>query len=163
MSMLVNYHALSPTEAERVQQLDPDAMDDWLDRRDGGCSIDLDKAWHGLHFTLTGSAWDTSGSLGDLVLGGDEFGEDLGYGPPRWLAAERVATLSAELDDLSVGDFAQRIDFTQLEAQAIYPPIWDRADEQADLTNLLVEAYGQIREEFRRAASAGDGFVVVML
>ena len=47
--------------------------------------FDLDKAWHGIHFLLTGSAWETTPGAGESVLGGDPVGPDRGYGPARLL------------------------------------------------------------------------------
>jgi hypothetical protein len=36
-----------------------------------GSGLDLDKAWHGIHFLLNGSAWETAAGAGEAVLGGD--------------------------------------------------------------------------------------------
>ena len=47
--------------------------------------VDLDKAWHCIHFMLTGSTYDVTQPLGGAVLGGDGVGDDLGYGPARIL------------------------------------------------------------------------------
>ena len=48
-----------------------------------GDELEVDKAWHGLHFLLTGSAWEGSFSWIPVVAGGSEVGDNLGYGP-RW-------------------------------------------------------------------------------
>src|SRR5205809_3698611 len=46
--------------------------------------LDVDKAWHGLHFLLTGAANEERPPLDFLVTGGEEIGdEDVGYGPAR--------------------------------------------------------------------------------
>src|SRR6476661_4451319 len=34
--------------------------------------LDINKAWHGIHFLLTGSAWDIQPGAGEAILGGDE-------------------------------------------------------------------------------------------
>ena len=43
--------------------------------------IDLDKSWHGIHFLLTGAAWEGERPLNFLILGGEEVGDiDVGHG-----------------------------------------------------------------------------------
>jgi hypothetical protein len=45
--------------------------------------LDVDKAWHGIHFLLCGQAWESPFPLG-FILGGEEVGDvDVGYGPAR--------------------------------------------------------------------------------
>lgn len=62
--------------------------------------VDLDKAWHGVHFLLTGSAYDVTGTLGAAVMGGRPVGEDDGYGPPRLLEQPEVAEVAEALSNL---------------------------------------------------------------
>ncbi len=44
---------------------DPDGLDDLLEAEDDAMSVDLDKAWHGLHWLLTGSTDATLTPLSD--------------------------------------------------------------------------------------------------
>src|SRR5687767_14577361 len=49
-----------------------------------GLVTDLDKAWHGIHYLLTGTAAEGGKPLDFLVSGGREVGNvDIGYGPAR--------------------------------------------------------------------------------
>ena len=44
--------------------------------------VDLDKAWHAIHFLLAASAWEGEGLRAFLLVGGKELGDvDVGYGP----------------------------------------------------------------------------------
>jgi hypothetical protein len=55
-------------------------------------STDLDKAWHGIHWLLTGTADSGSEPLCYLLAGGTQIGDiDVGYGPARSFSAEEVA------------------------------------------------------------------------
>jgi hypothetical protein len=105
---------------------DPSQAVSLLDREDD--VLDLDKAWHGIHFLLTGSAWETSPGAGEAVLGGDPIGDDLGYGPARLLSAERVQLVAAGLRDVTPDDLRARFDVAALLAEAIYPQVWDDED-----------------------------------
>lgn len=41
-----------------------------------GEGVDLDKAWHGLHYLLTGTAWEGEPPLNVLAAGGREVGTE---------------------------------------------------------------------------------------
>ena len=60
----------------------------------------VDKAWHAIHFVLTGRVWDIPGDnvLGQMVLGGEPVSEeDFGYGPARLLSKETTAQIAEAL------------------------------------------------------------------
>nr|WP_294817796.1 YfbM family protein [uncultured Sphingomonas sp.] len=80
--------------------------------REEGDEIDLDKAWHGLHFTLTGSGWATGAPLSFLVEEWPEIGDvDVGYGPAKAIRAVDVA----RFNDALAG-------FTAMDLRAGYRP-----------------------------------------
>src|SRR5687767_190483 len=95
---------------------------------DLGERISIDKAWHGLHFLLTGSAEPTTGDASLVVMGGAEIGDDGGYGPARYLEVNEVRRVSAALQALSVADLQGRYDAAAMEAMDIYPGGWDDAE-----------------------------------
>lgn len=161
--MIMQWDALSPSEAERVLGLDPDGFFEWIEAAEGRSSFDVDKAWHAIHFTLAGDAWSTEGDLGAVVLGGEPFGEDMGYGPPRWLDPATVAAMAARLDSIDPAAFAARVDCAAMTAHDIYPSVWDRADERDDNLAWLTQSYATLRDAYAAAASAGQGFVVSLL
>ena len=85
MSMIMQWDSADAATAETVRSMNADAFMEWLEDVDGRISFDVDKAWHAVHFTLTGDAWNVDGALGQIVLGGEPFGEEIGYCPARWL------------------------------------------------------------------------------
>src|ERR1700722_3238791 len=77
----------------------PDTISDYLagypdDAADAGeayADLDVDKAWHGLHFLLTGTAWEGAPPLDFIVKGGRQIGDvDVGYGPARAFSSADV-------------------------------------------------------------------------
>lgn len=72
--------------------------------------LDLDKSWHGIHYLLTGTDWQIGEGAGAAVLGGDELGQDGGYGPPRLLGPDTVRAIAAALDALDVEALRARFD-----------------------------------------------------
>jgi hypothetical protein len=63
---------------------------------------DLDKAWHGLHYMLTKSAWEGEEPLNFLLKGGVEVGDiEVGYGPARVFTSEEVHQINAALKPIA--------------------------------------------------------------
>ena len=59
--------------------------------------LDLDKAWHGLHFLFTGTAWEGTEPANFLLSGGIDLGDDESWGPVRGLEPEVVRRIAAFL------------------------------------------------------------------
>lgn len=159
MGMIAVWVAVPPQEADRAAALDGDAFVDWSEAH-GGAELDLDKQWHALHAVLTGTAWDAEGPLGAAVLGGEEFGEDQGYGPARLLGADAVAATAAALDDLGPDGFAARQAATSLAELDVYPSgvAWDHPDERA----YLLDSFRSLADFYRAAAAAGHAMILAV-
>lgn len=82
--------------------------------------LNLEKSWHVLHYLLTGKIEEAAPPLGNAILGGKEIGEDLGYGPARFLTAENVREVASALALISKDDLAKRFDLNAMKAANIY-------------------------------------------
>lgn len=99
----------------------------------GAGFVDLDKAWHCLHYLLTGSARDGEGPLAFLLKGGAPVGdEDLGYGPPRVFRPLEVATIADALANVSQRSLMPRFDLKKLEKLEVYPGRWSEVNLRSD-------------------------------
>ena len=130
MSMIGNYYALPPGELKELKD-NPDKLEDAIFEAESFDEnfFDVDKAWHGIHYLLTGSDWQGELPLFNAVLGGKEFGsEDLGYGPPRYLTKEEVQELNEALEKISWNELEKRYDPLTMSKLEIYPDIWDDED-----------------------------------
>jgi Domain of unknown function (DUF1877) len=135
VSMILVGRRLDADELSRLTK-DPSLTEELLDEDDDEHqdederprALYLDKAWHGLHFLLTGSAWDTTDGAGEAVLGGEEIGDDVGYGPARLLRPDRVSAIAAGLRDVEGDTLRARYDAAALTAADIYPGVWDEPD-----------------------------------
>jgi hypothetical protein len=121
------WQRLSKSSQPTTQRFEPAAE---------GAEIDIDKAWHGIHYLLTGNSWvakdGSSSLLGFLVSGGSEIGDvDVGYGPARLFKSDEVATLASALSPLGRADLSQRYVVADLVAAEIYPMIWDDPEDDA--------------------------------
>jgi hypothetical protein len=91
--------------------------------------IDLDKAWHGLHYCLTQDIGEGSHPLGFILYGGQLAGDiDLGYGPARLFTSSETADINAKLQAVSSEGLKANYDPTKMDD--VYPSvIWSRTDE----------------------------------
>ena len=125
-----------------------------------GTIIDLDKAWHAIHFLLTKQAAEAALPEG-FLLGGAEVGEDLGYGPARLLNPSQVADVQQLLEKLP-GDFVRStLDFSQLAKADIYPLMWDQANPEE--LEYVSHYFDELRRFVKSAADNNEGVVMAML
>ncbi len=128
---------------------------------EGTDQTDLDKAWHGIHFLLTGTAWEGDWPLSFLLRGGAQVGDiDVGYGPARAFTSAEVREIAAALAPIDEGTMRSRFDPDKMTELDIYPTIWDRDPAEDDTLGYCVEYFGILKEFVTRAAARGDGIVI---
>lgn len=128
-----------------------------------GIDTDLDKAWHGIHFLLTGTAWAGEPPLDFLVEGGQTVGaEDLGYGPGRVFSAAEVRGIHAAVAAISDEELARRYSPAALKEADIYPDIWDRDPGADDAREYVLSYVTTLREFLANASRRGMGMLVYL-
>ena len=150
MGMLASFQAI-PADTMDAARADPAIA--W----EGGFEheVDVDKAWHGLHWLLTGTDWTVSAGAGEAILGGERIGDDDEDEDVRLLAPERVAAVAAALASLPRETLAARYDPPAMAAAKIYPDIWVR--DGAEALDYLLHYYDELAEFYAGAAERGDG------
>ena len=79
-----------------------------------------------------------------------EIGDDLGYGPARYLEADEVAAIARELSRPNLeAEMTARFDPAQMANLGIYPGGFDAADKQ-----WLMDAFQQLRQFYVDASAA---------
>lgn len=117
---------------------------------------DIDKAWHGIHFLLTGTAWEGEPPYNFLIEGGEAVGdEDVGYGPARAFNASQTRTIADALDVLTRNELATRFNAERMRSLEIYPDIWDRDPKDDDTLGYCLDFYDELKAFVRRAADDG--------
>ncbi len=133
---------------EEIRQLlaQPESIHEFIEEE--RTSTDLDKAWHGIHWLLTGSAGGGDEPLCYLLAGGEPVGEvDVGYGPARALTSEQVAAWDAALSQIPREELSRRFDPKAMLDADIYPQIWARSIKgEEDTLDYLLQAYGGLRD-----------------
>lgn len=160
MSMIGSYFQVDEATLESLRS-DPSAFFGFLDGADNAdfTSMDVDKAWHAIHFLLNGDAWEGDGPLYDAVMGGEELDDtDNGYGPARILTPDEVKEVNKALERIPPAELERRFNASAMKKSEIYPEIWDDDD---GLEYVIVH-YEQLREFYKNAAEAGNGMVLAL-
>jgi len=118
-------------------------------------TCDLDKSWHALHYILNGDPWLGASPLKFLASGGEEIGEDVGYGPLRFLNALQTNQLKDELNKITVDDFDNRFNAAKLKSAEIYP-----TGDWTDAKPWLRENYISIKEFIEQTVADEKGIYI---
>lgn len=141
-----------------IKTVNPSAVEASLSQRTS--SVHLEKAWHGLHYLLTGSASEGDLPLAFLLQGGEEIGEDDGYGPPRLFSHEQVRELDAALSPISDDELWNRFDPAQMSAEGVYPSCWDEPEEELRKEYLFY--FHEIKKIVQKANTDGHALLVML-
>lgn len=126
-------------------------------------TLSLEKAWHGVHYVLTGSAEPGTTLRSQAVLGGVELGGDpegfAGYGPARYFRAAQVRELSEVLSRPEVEtEAAARFDSARMSELEIYPG-WSGEQDK----DWVMEAFRSLRDFYASAAAKGRAVVTSLV
>jgi hypothetical protein len=128
----------------------------------GELTLDVHKSWDALNVLLATSAdrlanrWEPD--VLDPLLGGTEFGEDLGYGPARYLTPEQVAQVAANVAAIDDDEVRRRFDPDAFTANDVYGADWSYPDELDE----LLERASEVRAFYRAAADAGLAVILLL-
>ena len=130
--------------------------DSGLDSSDVGEILDIEKAWHGLHFLLTGTQWQPTDPPGNVVMGGKEIGDDLGYGPARFLNPNETSAAAMALEQVSEQELEASFNAEAFKAADIYAGHWDDPEE----LQWIMDAFRRVKSYFSEAARLSHGMLM---
>jgi len=163
MSMIGSFMELTPsrlaTLLDSSDEIEGLLFDDEAEGRIA--QFDVDKAWHGMHFLLTGKSWGGDGPEAMAVLGGEPVGEDLGYGPARYVTPAQVAEIAKSLEAISRDQLQRRFVPAELEKAEIYPQgTWE--DEGLEAFEYLMQGFEELVSFYRQAAANGNAVLLYL-
>ena len=138
LSFLSKLLGKKPLPVERVER--PKLVLTELEQNE----IDLDKAWHGIHYCLTQDIGEGSHPLGFILYGGRLAGDlDVGYGPARLFTSVETAELNLLLQKVSSDDL--KANYEPEKMNDVYPSvIWSRTDE--DNFEYINENFAELKK-----------------
>ena len=145
-----------------------DKPDLFLENRvDDAYSMDIDKAWGGILYLLTGKAFasgspeDEVDSLNRIFFSAQFFDEDMdvGYGPAHYLTPEQVAGIHRKIASLTEADLKARYDPEAMnEEEELYPSLdWNEEDFE-----YLYFHFQALQSFFATASSRGEAIVTFL-
>jgi Domain of unknown function (DUF1877) len=140
-----------------------DEVQAWAEKRKaevGDTEVDLDKAWHGIHYLLTGSA-ESNGTLASkVIMGGENIGPDRGYGPAQVLKPSEVKAIAQLLEQTTPDMLAKRYKPKEMTRADVYPEIWERDGDEA--LQYVLEYYTKLTAFYKLAANRGQAVILVI-
>lgn len=123
----------------------------------------IDKAWHAIHYIVTGSVWEVpeDDPVGQLVLGGIPINEeDMGYGPARLISAETVSRLSEALGKWDEALFREHFHMQDMAENEIYPIVDD--EDEALFFEYIWDNFKELQKFFKAAAQDGQNVITFL-
>jgi len=157
MSMIGNYYRVSREQLEELLK-NPELVSEVVfGKEEGPSTLEIDKAWHGIHFLLTGNPWGGEPPLKYIVLGGKALGKKgLGYGLPQYITSGQVKEAAKGLSEISMDELRKRYNPDRFFDVDIYPGIWDEGEEALD---YLLGFFPDIVEFFESAAKNDQAII----
>ncbi len=143
---------------EAPQNLEEEA--DFLDESSHDNTTYLDKAWHGIHFLLTGLAWGGEEPLCYLLVGGESLNNGDGGGWSRILRPAQIASFDEALQKISTENFRERFAPQRMIEEEIYPTIWDCDPRDNDTLSYLADYFEELKNFVHLAHENNQGLII---
>jgi hypothetical protein len=136
-------------------------------RVDDAYSMDIDKAWGGILYLLTGKAFasgsteDEIDSLNRIFFSAQFFDEDMdvGYGPAHYLTPEQVAGINLKIASLTEAELKAHYDPEAMNKEKkLYPSL----DWNEKIFDYLYFHFQALQSFFATAASRGEAIVTYL-
>lgn len=142
----------------RAEPAPPPTADTLVLAEGEGEVLDLEKAWHGIHYLFTGTAWEGDPPLNFLLAGGRVV-EDPDISA-HTLTASETREVAGALAALSDEELRARFAPGEMMRLEIYPEIWDRDLAKDDSLGYLMDAVGELRSTLAGVMARGHGLLI---
>ena len=124
-------------------------------------AISLEKSWHMLHYLFTGHV-GTGHAPGDLLLSGEELGQDAGYGPARLHDERKTSEFGRFLEGQDLARLRARTDFDAMNRAGVLYGTGEPGDEALhQMLHEEIAIYFQLLRDYVPAmADKGNGLLV---
>jgi hypothetical protein len=156
------YCEVSVASREDIDRLSssPAVMDSFLQSGIATAErVSLEKAWHGLHYLLSGEVWEGTGPLAFLLVGGAPVDDDDDAGV-RWFSPREAGEIHHALSAVSNDQLWSRFDPDQMQQLEIYPGIWDEAED--DLKDEYLSYFEALKQVVGAAVDGGQGLLITI-
>ena len=123
-----------------------------------GDNMDIDKAWHGLHFLMTGTAWAGDPPLNFILAGGTEAASEDGSTTRLYLSNE-LREINRALKSVDRSQLQSAYNPSAMLKLNIYPGIWQR---DAHGFEYCIDHLAALKKFIAGAEQSGLGMVTIL-
>lgn len=123
--------------------------------------LSLEKSWHMMHYLFTGHVGPAN-APGDLLMTGEELGEDVGYGPARIRDPESTRKFSEYLDSQNAEHLKERVSLLEMSQAGVYAMPRGRgsaAEFERELRDEIGLFLPRLCDYVRTTSSKGNGLL----
>ncbi|HBF2809287.1 TPA: YfbM family protein [Clostridioides difficile] len=155
MGMIGCYTKISEENVFKLQQAEENLQDFVFEDANENSTINIDKAWHAIHFTLTGCPFggDDDNIFSKLVLSGNILMEIDGEFPVMLITANDVKKLSKAMNSLEEQAFRKRFNINEMLENNIYPVMNDESED--DFFEYVWANLIELKKFIQEASDAG--------
>lgn len=127
--------------------------------------LDLDKAWEGVFFLITGrslaEAIEEEAPLLGILMGPTEIDpdQDMGYGPATYTTTEQTRDIYNAIKDLTKEKLSAKYDPNRMAEEGVYPDIW-QDDENA--LEYLLDYFDELKNFYKKAVQQEEAVVMFL-
>jgi hypothetical protein len=118
--------------------------------------MDVDKAWHAIHYLLNGDAWDGEHPLDFWTIGGTVLSV-LGYGPARGFTSAQVKEIAAALAPVDTAKLFERWNAKKMRKADIYGIDPDEREAEEEYVG---DNFERLKRFISTLAREGQGMIV---
>jgi hypothetical protein len=164
MSMTGNLLQIPPSKLEEIL-IDSSILEDIFYTEESDRLIDIDKAWEGIFYLLTGCVIAElhdakppfSWALFSLQLVDED--QDMGYGPAHFLTMEQVQEVSLALTKINIAHLKSRFNVKAMMEKEIYPEIWEEGEQAF---SYLYENFEKLKGFYKMASEEGNAVITFL-
>jgi hypothetical protein len=125
-------------------------------------ALSLEKSWHILHYLLTGHV-GPAGAPGDLLLTGEDVGQDVGYGPARLHTPAETRAFSQFLETQDPARLMTRVNPASMRQLGVYAIPMGRGSDteyEGELREEVGRYFPLLRDYVRDMSNKGNGLLI---
>ncbi len=122
--------------------------------------IDVDKAWDGIIYLLTGqNASNSNHPLVSVFFSGQliDQTQDLGYGPAHYLTPKQVKDINKIISEITTETLSKKYNPKKMSEMAVYPEIWE--DEGDEALEYLISYFDEIKDFYSNAVKEKQAII----
>ncbi|MFX3631466.1 MAG: YfbM family protein [Candidatus Pristimantibacillus sp.] len=126
-----------------------------------GEKLDIDKAWQGIHYVLTGKDYDGVQPLGNVVPMLDDQSLDLHDFSVFYLYPEQVKAAVEAISEYSQEQFTDKFEQNNPIEEQVYPAGSD--EDYQEFLEYLFQYFTALQSFYRSIAAAGNGVIFYII